>query len=173
MTANYEDLTDAQRKPYFEAARKLFDNPASNRRVKKLLMEIDPNIKYSDIEAEARTEEQLKERDNKIAELQASQMEEAATRRREAAHQRARERGLDPVEVEKTITEYKVADWDKAMDITDRLTHAAPASPDYLDNVHQMPDNKALWADPDKFAREEAHKTINEMLGNRRAQFAR
>lgn len=170
---NYEELSDEQRKNRVNILEKLLTNPEVSGAVKRAITKVDPTIKFADVEQDDRTAAQLAARDKKIDELQAAQMEADATRRREAAHVRARERGLDPAEVEKTITEYKIADWDKAMDITDRLTHAAPATPESFDNVLQMPDMKGLWEDPDKWARAEAHKSVDEMLKGRRAQSGR
>lgn len=167
MSTGLEGLSEEQVTALAKAARKLLhSNDATvSKEAKRLLMKADPTIKFADVQAEDAIGTELTKRDEQITELRNKLIEQDALRNREACHARAREKGLDPAAVEKTVVDYKVMDWDKAMEITERLQTMAPSSPEpEQDRLNRMPDDKDLLANPDKWAREMAHKSITEQL---------
>lgn len=166
----FEDLDEKQRENLAKAMNSLLTNPEVSTDVKRLLMKADPKMKFADV-AQADALAKLEEKSaTKISELEAKLMEEQAIRVREERHRQAREKGLSPEDVEKVVTEYKVMDWDKAMQIADRLREMAPASAEpTFDAKPNLPDEKELWADPKRYANGIAHKMIDEFRGRRRS----
>lgn len=167
--ASFEDLSDDQIKALAKIQHKLLNNPEVSRQVKRLISKTDPTVRFADIEAEDQTAAALKERDKEIERLNAKQIEQDARERRAECHAKARDRGLKPEDVEKTITDYKVMDWDRAMDITERLQAMAPADAESPHDAVRLPDDKTLLDDPAGWARKQAATAINELRGRKSA----
>ena len=168
---SFEDMSDEQRANLGRAAFKLFHNAEVSPRAKRLLMEADPTIRFPEIDQEKVIGDQLSARDKKIEELEQRQIEQAAQARREKSHAEARARGLDPAAVEDAIVKRKIGDWDTAMEfveMSNRMAAATPASFDRPSSMN-MPDNKDLWKDPRKWAQQQAHAEIDNILKARRA----
>lgn len=166
----FEDLDEKQRENLAKAMNSLLSNPEVSTDVKRLLMKADPKMKFADVAQADALDKVREESGAKISELEAKLMEEQAIRVRQERHAQARAQGLNPEDVEKVVTEYKVMDWDKAMQIAERLREMAPASPEpTFDAKPALPDEKELWADPKGYANRIAHQMIDEFRGRRRA----
>ena len=174
--ASFEELTDEQRANLARVGYKLFHNPEVSKEAKRLLMKANPAVRFPEIEAETQVQEALKSRDDKIAELEAKQLEAEAFRRLEEKRASARDRGLDPTEVEALIVERgkagRLIDWESAMELLELQKQTAPASPsgDDFKAGNEMPGIKEMLqsSDPAKIARQIAHQTIDELRGRRR-----
>lgn len=168
---SFEELSEEQRASLGRAAHKLFHNNEVSARAKRLLMEADPSITFPEIVQEKVIGDQLAERDKKIDALEQRQIEQAATARREKSHADARARGLDPAAVEDAIVKRRIGDWDTAMEFVEMSTRLAASTPASFDARPSMelPNTKDLWENPAKFAREQAHAEIDNILKQRRA----
>jgi hypothetical protein len=159
-----EDLTDEQKINLARAANQVMSNPETSREFKRLWQKANPKIKFPELEQEDRFANELKTRDEKIAQLEAQQMEEAAQRNRAIKHQEARARGLDPDEVEKLVVEKKVMDWNAAMDFTEMQHSMAASTPSSAESAMKpMTSIAELWNDPAGWARKETHKAIDDL----------
>lgn len=168
---SFEELTDEQRLQLARAGYRLFHNPDVSQDAKRLLMKANPQVRFPDIEQEER-----KSRDEKIAELEHKQLEGEMNRRLEEKRAVARDRGLDPSEVEALVIERgkqgRVIDWESAMELLEYQKQTAAATPagDDWKPGNRMPGIKEMLqsSDPAKIAREIAHQTIDELRGRRR-----
>jgi hypothetical protein len=139
-------------------------------------MKANPQVHFPEIEAEDGVNKALKSRDEKIAEMEQKLIEQESFRRLEERRNQARERGLDPSEIETLITERgkqgRLIDWDSAMELLELQKQTAPASPagDNWKPGNEMPGIKEMLQsdDPAKIARKIAHDTIDELRGRRR-----
>jgi len=164
----FEDLDEKQRENLAKAMNSLLSNPEVSTDVKRLLMKADPKMKFADVAQADALDKARKETTDKISELEAKLMEEQAIRVREERHRQAREKGISPEDVEKVVTDYKVMDWDKAMQIAERLREMAPASAEpAFDAKPELPNEKELWADPRGYANKIAHQMIDQFGGRR------
>lgn len=174
---SFEELTDEQRANLARAGFKLFHNPEVSRDAKKLLTRADPKVRFPEIEAEESTAAQLRERDDRIAKLEAQQIEADLERRLEAKRKQAEDLGIDPADVEKLIVERgkagRVIDWESALELIQLQQQSAAATPsgDDFKVGNEMPGiSEMITAGPEgaaKIARDLTHKAIDEMRGRR------
>jgi hypothetical protein len=174
---SFEELTDDQRVNLARAGFKLFHNPEVSREAKRLLTKADPKVRFPEIEAEETTTAALRERDDRIAKLEAQQIEADLERRLEMKRKQAEELGVDPADVEKLIVERgkggRVIDWESALELIQLQRQSAAATPssDDFKVGNEMPGIKDMInAGPEgaaKIARDLTHQAINEMRGRR------
>jgi len=167
-----ENKTEEQRDNLARAALALLENPELSRETKKLLMKAAPSTyRFPEIEQETQFDASLASRDKKIAELEQRQIEESAQRNRERKHAEATARGLDPAEVEKAIVEKHIGSWETAMEHVELSKRIAAATPSTFETVRKdvLPDAKEIWGDRRKWAAQQAHASIDEILKARRA----
>lgn len=169
--ATFEELDEKAREGFARSMHKLLSNPEVSEDAKRLLMRADPSLKFPSVQAADAASAEFKKRDDRIGELEGKLIEQEARARLNALHQQARDRGLDPAEVEKVIEKYKMTDWTRAMELTEVLGRSAPASAE-TPAREELPkdDQKKLWNDPDAFARDTAKKMLDEFsrVGPRR-----
>lgn len=173
--ASFEQLTDEQRLNLARVGHRLLHNPEVSKDARRLLMKADPSVKFPDLEVEETMQSELAKRDKKIDEMSQSQMQEAAERRRESCRQQARDRGLDPDEVEKAITERGIVKWETAMEHVEMKNRLATPTPDAGSggdggSSTRLPDGddlKDFWNDPAAWANKQAHLAVDEIKQNR------
>lgn len=176
---SFEDMSEEQRTNLARAGFKLFHNPEISKDAKRLLMKADKSVRFPEIEAEEQTVTQLKERDDKIAALEARQIEADLERRLEAKRKQAEDVGVDPDEVEKIIVDAgkagRVIDWESALELAQLRAQSAAATPsgDDFKVGNEMPGiADMINAGPEgaaRIARDLTHKAINDLRGRRQA----
>jgi hypothetical protein len=170
--ATFEQLTEEQRAALARVGHKLFHNPEVSKDAKRLLMKADPQVKFPEIQTEDAMDEKLIKRDDKIKELEQSIMQNEARQRLEERRKDARERGIDPEEVEKAMTERGIGKWETAMEFVELTHRSAPATAASIDagNSTELPPDaeKEFWKDPQGASRKMAHQAIDELAQRRR-----
>ena len=163
--AGLEDLTDAQKDNRARAAHKLLANKDTATATKRLLMKADPSVHFADVEAEDRAAEIDARVNKRIEEMTASQMQQRAEAERERRHQQARDRGLDPAEVEKAIIDRGIANWDTAMEFCEMQKQSAVPTPSSFEPARfDLPKGTDDWfKNPAKKARDEAYAAISDL----------
>jgi hypothetical protein len=174
---SFEELSDEQRAQLSRVGFQLFHNPEVSKEAKRLLMKANPKVRFPEIEAEETVNTAMKSRDEKIAEMEGKLLEQEMNRRLEEKRATARERGLDPADIEALIVERgkqnRVIDWESAMELLEYQKQSAAATPvgNTWKPANQLPGVKEMLesADPARLASENAHKIIDELRGRRRA----
>lgn len=147
----------------------LYKNPATKRQLLELVKTHKPDLPIPEIDQPKAFETEtvqplLKKMDDFRADLEKQRAEQA----REREQTRALRAGLteaDLPEVDKLMTEKKIADWDTAVEhlrMSQRL--AVPRS---MPSPLTLPSMEGLMANPQKWARDEAYKVVNELRSQR------
>jgi len=170
--ASLEDLTEEQRTNIIKRAsvlQKLLDNPEVSEDVKRAIMKTDKSVRFSEVLAKDEVQGALEGQKKKIEELQQQMIEQNARAALEARHREARDRGLDPADVEKAIVDRGIGKWETAMEfveLTQRAAAPTPASMNY-GNSTPLPDEKEFYKDPEAWKNKTAHEVIDELRGRR------
>jgi len=162
-----EDLSEADQAKAMALYQFVQGNPDVAKQVRKLAREKNPNMPLPDtdlIEDKFQSEieslrSELKKRDEQSAENLQSQ-------RRSEAHANIRSQGFDPDDVEKAMIANKIGDYDVAMKFLRQERELAPATPESVSPM-SMPDNKELWSDKNKWAKNQAFEAVNELRAKR------
>jgi hypothetical protein len=143
---------------------------------KRLLKKMDPaTYNFPELATADLVEKSNEKNAKQIEKLEQEMIQQNARIELEKKHAQARDRGLDPAEVEKVVVEKKIYDWDAAMQFVEMLHQSAPASADAINdagNSTRMPtaeDEKELWKNPAEWAAKQAHAEIDELTKRRRA----
>lgn len=164
-----EELTDEQRVNLARAANQVLSNPETSREFKRLWKKANPKVSFPELDVQDTVTAELAKRDTTIEELRAAQMQDAAERRRDKEHLRARERGLNPEDVEKAVVDRRIMDWDTAMRYVELEAQSAIPTPSADEPMNkEVTSMKDLWNDPAKWAREQTHAAIDELAKRRR-----
>jgi len=171
--ASFEDMNDDAKLALARFAHTLIHrNPDIAREARKLAKKANPELRFPELETEERVNTELAARDKKIAELEAKQMEAAATQRREQKRAACIARGLDPDKVEALIIERskqdRLIDFETAMELMEAQSQLAAASPanDQTPRRGAQPElmqDKDLWNDPSGAAMKRTHAAIDEL----------
>jgi hypothetical protein len=170
--ASLEDLTEEQRNNIVKRAtvlQKLLDNPEVSEEVKRAIMKTDKSVRFSEVIAKDEVSGTIKEQSKKIEELEQKMIQENAERNLERRHAEARERGLDPADVEKAIVERGIGKWDTAMEFVELSQRSAIPTPSSFNpgNSTEIPDDKEFYKNPQQWATNKALEVIDELRGRR------
>jgi hypothetical protein len=162
-----EDLTPQQR-AHLALGASLMGNPETADDARRLLRKADPKFKAADLDLQDKLEAEKKAREDDITKLR----EERETDKRNAWYaeqtRKVSAAGLDLAKLEETMKTKKIADYDTAIEfMQSQQSMAEPTHESVIPMA--MPDDKALWKDPKKTARDIAHSMINEFRGRRTA----
>ena len=163
--SDLENLTEDQRNSL--ALKRLFSHPEVGAKAKRLYKEITPDARFQDLEIEDRMEAQRREHEKEIQALRDEAQMREITERREANHKMIRESGLNPVDVEKVMTDEKIADYGTAVKYIRAQNAMKQPTPASVTPI-QMPEGfKDIQKNPNKWAREAAHEALNEVISKR------
>jgi hypothetical protein len=174
--ATFEELTDEQRTRLGRIAHNLVSNkdPKVSQAAKRLISEAIPTIQFPELQVADAVDSKLADTKKQLDAMQAELMQANAQRLLDQKHTQARERGLDPAEVEEAITKKGIGNWDTAMEFVELTHRSAPATAASLNvgNSTVLPDSedKEFWKDPLGTARKLAHQTIDELKARRQAR---
>lgn len=169
--AGFEDLDEVKRRNLALAAHKLLGHKEVAPQVKRLLMQVDPTMQFPEVVLADQIDAGMKKHSDRLQEVEAQLIRERAERNLEKRQQQAIERGLDPADVEKAVTDKKIADWDTAMEYVE-MSHrlAAPTPASYDEPPPFISTDKDFLKDPRKASLTEAHKVVDEIMAARRAR---
>jgi hypothetical protein len=164
--ASLEDLTPEQQ----EQAMRLFSfvkaNPDIEKSIRREAKRKNPNMSAPDIELEEALAKQREEFQKKLDDERSERLSLLQQERRNEAHARIRAAGLNPEEVEKAMVDESIGNYDTAIKYVHAQKQLAPSTPESI-TPHSLPNDKALWADKNKFARHAAFDAINELKARR------
>ena len=174
-----ESLTPEQKDNLVRAANDILSNPETNLEFKRLYKKANPKVNFPELQQEESVDKALKSRDEKIAALEAAQLERDVEARLAAKRALAEREGIDPAEVEAIIIERgkqgRVIDWESAMEIVKMQRQLAAATPAAATDRFTAPKDTPgikdmlLSDDPASIARKIAHDTIDQLRGRRPA----
>lgn len=163
-----ENLT-AEERSTLELGRLLLSDPSTSKEARRLAKKLKPDLRFADLDLEDQLRSQQEANDKRWKDREEADRREKFERERAAAHARLRERNLDPAAVEKVMTEHGIASYEAAAELMEARAALAEPSPDEATPM-DLPDNKELWKDPSKWARQTAFDTINEIRKKSRAR---
>jgi hypothetical protein len=162
-----EDLTSEQQAQAIRLFEFVQGNPDVAKDIRRAAKAKNPSMNAPDLDLEDRLEAQRKEFDEKLAADRKERLDALQAQRRTEAHQRIKDCGLSPDEVEKVMVDENIGNYDTAIKYVRAQKALAPATPESITPM-TMPDTKELWADKIKFARSEAFAAVNELKAQRR-----
>jgi hypothetical protein len=164
--ASLEDMSPEHQ----EQAVKLFSfvnsNPDVAKMVRKEAKKRNPNMQTPDLDLEDRLEAQKAEFDARLAKQDEERLAEIQTRQREEAHKRIRDAGFEPDAIEKIMVDERIGSYDTAIKYARAQRQLAPATPE-LRTPMTMPDTKELWADKNAWSKSAAFDAVNELKAKR------
>ena len=142
-------------------------NPDVAKEMRKLARQKNPNMPVPDsdvLEEKLQSEltamrEELKKRDEQSLQTMQEQ-------RRAEQHNRIRDAGLDPEEVEKIMIDEKIGNYDTAIKYVKQMRELAPVTPEQITPM-SLPSGKDLWGDKNRWAKSQAFEAINELKAKR------
>jgi hypothetical protein len=160
-----EQMTDDERNSAI--LKRLLNHPEVGRDAKRLWKKIEPKANFPDLDLEDQVAAQTKTLNEKIEKLEQEQLEGRVIANREANHKRIKDAGFDVAQVEKVMTDEKIANYDTAIKYLRGQSALAPPTPEAVTPI-RMPDNlKDIQKNPIAWARGEAFKAINELKAQR------
>lgn len=161
-----EELTPQQR-AHLALGQSLMGNPETADDARRLLRKADPKFKAPDLELQDKLDKERQDRLDGEKKLR----EDIETDRRNVWYAETQRKvaaaGLDIKAVEKIMTDRQIANYDTAIEFLQSQQQIASPTHDSVTPM-AMPDNKDLWKDPKKTARDIAHGMINEFRTQRR-----
>jgi len=165
--ASLEDLTPEQQ----DQAMRLFSfvkaNPDIEKNIRREAKKKNPNMAAPDIELEDALAKQREEFQAELKKRDEASLSQLHVTRRAEAHARIKSAGLDPEEVEKTMVDASISNYDTAINYVRAQKQLAPATPESITPM-SLPSGKDLWANKNEFAKRTAFDAINELKAGRR-----
>jgi hypothetical protein len=160
-----EDMTEAERNS--EILKRLMNHPEVGREAKRLWKKVEPRANFPDLDLEDQVSAATKALNEKVEKLEQERIEDRVRANREANHKRVRDAGFEVEQVEKVMTDEKIANYDTAIKYLQGQSALAPPTPEAVTPI-RMPDNlKDIQKNPAQWARNEAFKAINELKAQR------
>lgn len=168
MANEYETLSLEDQQALGQTMHRLLSNPELRKTTLGLLKKADPSVSLPEVELDERLNEMSSQQEKKIQDLEAKLAQKEMIEKRERQFAQLRERGLEPTEVEKTMVEKRIADYETAAKFLEMERQVAPPTPSSLMPISLPDDAKAIMKNPRSWATTEAHKAMNDLLAKRR-----
>jgi hypothetical protein len=160
-----EDMTADERNS--KILQRLMNHPEVGREAKRLWKKVEPAANFPDLDLEDQVTKATQELNDKVAKLEQEQLEGRVLANRAANHKLVRDAGFDVEQVEKVMTDEKIANYETAIKYLRGQSALAPPTPEAVTPI-RMPDNlKDIQKNPTQWARGEAFKAINELKAQR------
>ena len=142
-------------------------NPDVAKEMRKLARQKNPNMPVpdSDVLEDKITSEvtalrdELRKRDEQALQTMQEQ-------RRAEMHNRIKDAGLEPEEVEKIMIDEKIGNYDTAIKYVKQMRELAPVTPEAITPM-SLPTGKDLWTDKNRWAKTQAFEAMNELKAKR------
>lgn len=165
-----ENYTEEQRATLAKSMDALLRNPEVSKDAKKLLKKVDPKLSFPELELDERIEKATEQGNERIKKLEDELNVERRNREYRDQLQAVREKGFEPTEVEKIMTEHKIADYSTAMKFMEMERSLAPPTPESLTPFTMPDETKDIMKNPKQWANRKGMEALNEILKQRRAQ---
>ena len=120
----------------------------------------DSDVLEEKVQSEIDTlREELKKRDEQ-------QLQTLQEQRRAEMHNRIKDAGLEPEEVEKIMIDEKIGNYDTAIKYVKQMRELAPVTPEAITPM-SLPTGKDLWTDKNRWAKTQAFEAMNELKAKR------
>jgi hypothetical protein len=149
----------------------LADNPATRKDFLKLIKTASPMTNIPEIDMETRFGESTRPLFDKIQNLENQLQEQNFKEMRNKAHGRLMEMGIskDEIpEIEKTMVEKKIGDYDTAAQFYLNQKQVAPPSAGTFATPMTIPTIKDMGGDMNAWARNEAFSAVNDIIKARK-----
>lgn len=168
MAAEYENLSLEDQQALGQTMHRLLSNPELRKTTLGLLKKADPSVALPEVELEERFAELSSAQEKKISDLENKLQQKELQAQRERQFAALRDRGLDPAEVEKTMVEKRIADYETAAKFLELERQSAPPTPASITPISLPTDAKSILKNPRQWANAEAHAAITELQARRR-----
>lgn len=167
------DLPEEAKNNALDWLEELPNHPEYGHEIKRTLKKINPAINYPELDIEDKVSAKTKEQEEKIDKFLKEQRDKENKAYWGQKKQAAIEAGLiKDEEVEdfhKWMVEEHLGNYERAAKIWHDEKHAAAEPTNYQDMTGiQLPSHEGLFANPQRWARDEAMKSINEIKRARR-----
>lgn len=166
--ADFENMSLEDQQALGITMHKLLSNPELRKTTLGLLKKADPSVSLPEIEMEEKLSAVAQQQEEKISSLESKLQQRDLMEQREKKFAQLREKGFDPAEVEKTMLEKRIADYDTAAQYLELERAAAPPTPASITPITLPDDAKAIAKNPRGWANHEAHLAINDLMAKRR-----
>lgn len=166
--ASLEDLTPEQQAQALNLWNFVRENPEVGKDIRRAAKKKNPAMSAPDIEMEEALAAQAKELREEMAKERQERLDAITAERRKEAHAKIKAEGLEPDKVEDVMVKENIGNYETAIRYVKSQQTVAPATPNTLTPM-QMPDQKDLWKDKNKFARATAFDAITEVMQRRRS----
>ena len=165
--SSLEDLSDQDKERAAALYKFVNQNPDVAKQVRKLAREKNPNIPVAEADVlDEKLEAQRKEFEEKLAARDKEYSENLQSTRRSEQHDKIRKAGLDPEVVEKVMVDEKIGSYDTAIKYVQAQQSLAPPTVESITPM-SLPDGKDLWADKNKWAKQQAFDALAELQKKR------
>ena len=168
MSNDFENLSLEDQQALGVTMHKLLSNPELRKTTLGLLKKADPSVSLPEIEMEEKLFAVAQQQEAKISDLENKLHQKELLEKREKQFAALRERGFDPAEVEKTMLDKRIADYETAAQYLELERQAAPPTPASITPITLPDDAKASAKNPRGWANHEAHLAINDLMQKRR-----
>ncbi len=160
-----EEMTEAERNS--EILKRMMNHPEFGDEAKRIWKRIEPKARFPDIEVKDAVAKATTEMQEKIDKLEAERLEERVRSNREANHKMIRDAGLNVEQVEKVMTEEKIANYNTAIKYLQGQNALAPPTPEAITPIRMPDELKDIQKNPTAWARTKAYEAINELKQRR------
>jgi hypothetical protein len=163
--ASLEDMSEDERNS--AVLKRLMGHPEFGKEAKRLWKKIEPSASFPDVEMDDKLSAERESTNKEIATLREKLQMQEIEKRRDSEHAKVRDAGLDPVAVEKVMTEEKISSYDTAIKYVKAQQQLAPSTPSSVTPIRMPEDLKDIQKNPAGWAREKAFEAINELKAKR------
>lgn len=166
--AEYDNLSLEDQQALGQTMHRLLTNPELRKTTLGLLKKADPSVTLPEVELDERLNSISEAQQKRISELEDKLKAKEIADAREKQLNALRDRGLDPAEVEKTMVDKRIADYDTAARFLELERQSAPPTPSSITPIALPEDAKNIVRNPRQWANTEAHKAMSDLLARRR-----
>lgn len=164
----YKDLSPQQKEQLAELMYNIGNNPKTRKQTLKAIKEIDPDARFSDLEAEDLRQE-IEEKFSEQEQLRLGrEAQERQQRQRDSLVSSGRYSEEDLPKIEETMQKYGITDYEAGAKLYGADVEPARPTPEIKGRVWEMPSFEGLKENPQTWGRKEAYKVIDELRSTRR-----
>lgn len=160
-----EDMNEAERNS--EILKRMMNHPEFGDEAKRVWKKIEPKARFPDLEAKDLVSTATKDLQGKIDKLEQERLEDRVRANREVNHKMIRDAGLEVEQVEKVMTDEKIAKYETAINYLKGQHALAPPTPEAITPIRMPDELKDIQKNPAQWARAKAHEAINELKSRR------
>ncbi len=160
-----ENLTEEERNSAI--LKRMMNHPEFGDEAKRIWKKIEPAARFPDIEMKDQVATATKALQDKIDALENKQLEERVLANRKENHKKVTDAGFSVEQVEKVMTDEKIANYDTAIKYLQGQNAMAPPTPQSVTPIRMPDDLKDIQKNPTMWARAKAHEAISELKARR------